>query len=70
MTGNFKVFTNAKANISSENFILIAEYDAEIATLGLKKSTRAKQIAILVDITIRIGKNWIDVIKTDIDKLI
>ncbi|MCA9827088.1 MAG: tyrosine-type recombinase/integrase, partial [Nitrosopumilus sp.] len=38
--------------------------------LGLKKSTRAKQIAILVDITIRIGKNWTDVIKTDIDKLI
>jgi len=46
------------------------EYDAEMATLSLKKSTRVKQIAILVDITIRIGKNWPEVAKVDIDKLI
>ena len=65
-----RAFDKAKAHISSENLALIADYDAEMATLGLKKSTRAKQIAILVDITIRIGKNWTDVIKTDIDKLI
>ena len=64
-----RAFDKAKGNVSEDNLNLIIQYDAEMATLGLKKSTRAKQIAILVDITIRIGKNWSDVIKGDIDKL-
>ena len=63
-------YAKAKGNLSSENLILITKYEAEMATQGLKKSTRAKQLAILVDITIRIGKNWPDVLKEDIDKLI
>ena len=65
-----RAFDKAKENVSDNNLNLIIQYDAEMATLGLKKSTRAKQIAILVDITIRIGKNWSDVVKEDIDKLI
>ena len=65
-----RAFDKAKENLSDINLNLIIDYDAEMATLGLKKSTRAKQIAILVDITIRIGKNWSEVIKSDIDKLI
>jgi len=65
-----RAFAKAKNNLSSENLALIIEYDVEMATLGLKKSTRVKQIAILVDITIRIGKNWKDVNKSDIDKII
>lgn len=41
-----------------------------MATLGLKKSTRAKQIGIIIDITVRIGKEWENVAKADIDLLI
>jgi len=65
-----RVFSKAKERISSENLVLIKNYDAEMATLGLKKSTRVKQIAILVDITVRINKSWSDVLKEDIDGLI
>lgn len=60
----------AEENISLENLSIIQRYDAEMATLGLKKSTRSKQIAIIVDISIRIGKNWSDITKEDIDRLI
>lgn len=38
--------------------------------MGLKKSTRAKQISIIVDISIRIGKDWSSITKSDVDGLI
>ena len=65
-----RVFSKAKEKLSSKNLMLIKNYDTEMATLGLKKSTRVKQISILVDITVRIGKSWPDVLKEDIDGLI
>ena len=65
-----RAYAKAEKNLSTVNQKLIINYDAEMATIGLKKSTRAKQIAILVDITIRIDKNWNNVIKEDIDSLI
>ncbi len=48
----------ARDNLSKENFSLLEKYDNEMATLGLMKSTRAKQLSIIVDISIRIGKDW------------
>jgi integrase len=63
-------FQRAERELSKENLDLIQKYDAEMATLGLKKSTRAKQISVIVDITTRIGKDWKDVTKSDIDGLI
>jgi len=63
-------YKKANESLSQENASLIQRYDSEMATLGLKKSTRAKQIAMLVDISIRIGKNWNVVVKEDIDHLI
>jgi len=65
-----RAFEKAKEKLSSENFDLIKRYDAEMATLGLKKSTRVKQISIIVDMSIRIGKNWREVTKEVIDNLI
>jgi integrase/recombinase XerD len=65
-----KNFERAERELSKENTDLIKRYDAEMATLGLKKSTRAKQIGVIIDITVRIGKDWNQVTKTDIDALI
>ncbi|MFM8658889.1 MAG: tyrosine recombinase XerC [Candidatus Nitrosotenuis sp.] len=63
-------FERADRELSKNNADLIKKYDAEMATLGLKKSTRAKQIGVIIDITIRIGKDWNQVTKPDIDALI
>jgi len=63
-------YQKARDNLSKENFDLLEKYDNEMATLGLKKSTRAKQLSIIVDISIRLGKDWTLVSKEDIDKLI
>lgn len=65
-----KTLQKAKERLSSENYSLIQRYEAEMATLGLKKSTRAKQISLVVDMSIRLGKEWGDVTKADIDLLI
>ncbi len=35
----------ARDNLSKENFSLLEKYDNEMATLGLMKSTRAKQLS-------------------------
>ena len=32
-----RAFVKARDNLSSENFVLISDYDEEMATLGLKK---------------------------------
>lgn len=63
-------FERAERDLSKENTDLIKRYDAEMATLGLKKSTRAKQIGVVIDITVRIGKDWNQVTKSDIDSMI
>jgi len=63
-------FERAERELSKENTDLIKRYDAEMATLGLKKSTRAKQIGVIIDITVRIGKDWNQVTKADIDAMI
>ena len=63
-------FERAERELSKESMDLIKRYDAEMATLGLKKSTRAKQIGVIIDITVRIGKNWNQVTKSDIDAMI
>jgi len=65
-----RTFQKARDNLSKENFSLLEKYDNEMATLGLKKSTRAKQLSIIVDISIRIGKDWKEITKEDIDRLI
>lgn len=65
-----KTLQKAKERLSSENYSLIQRYEAEMATLGLKKSTRVKQISLVVDMSVRLGKEWGDVTKTDIDLLI
>jgi Holliday junction resolvase RusA-like endonuclease len=64
------IMRKAEKNLSAENFSLIIKYDTEMATLGLKKSTRVKQISLIVDMSIRIGKNWKEVTKEDVDNLI
>jgi len=65
-----RTFQKARDNLSKENFSLLEKYDNEMATLGLMKSTRAKQLSIIVDISIRIGKDWKEITKDDIDRLI
>lgn len=65
-----RIFAKAERTLSHENLDLIRRYDSEMATLGFKKTTRIKQISIVVDISIRLGKNWQEVTKTDIDNLI
>lgn len=64
------IFSKAERTLSEQNLDLIRRYDSEMATLGLKKSTRVKQISLIVDMSIRIGKNWKEVMKEDIDSLI
>jgi len=48
----------AQEKTSPVNFDLIQRYDDEMVTLGLKKSTRVKQLTLLVNMTIKIGKDW------------
>jgi len=60
----------AQEKTSSVNSDLIQRYDDEMATLGLKKSTRVKQLTLLVNMTIKIGKDWNKITKTDIDRLV
>ncbi len=43
-----RTYQKAIDNLSKENFSLLEKYDNEMATLGLKKSTRAKQLSIIV----------------------
>jgi len=63
-------FERAVRELSQQNLELVRRYDNEMATLGLKKSTRAKQIGVIIDITVRIGKDWNQVTKADIDGMI
>jgi integrase/recombinase XerD len=63
-------FERAERELSKENTNLIKRYDTEMATLGLKKSTRAKQIGVVIDIAVRIGKDWNQVTKSDLDAMI
>jgi len=65
-----RTYQKAIDNLSKENFSLLEKYDNEMATLGLMKSTRAKQLSIIVDISIRFGKDWKEITKEDIDRLI
>lgn len=53
----------AEKHLSDENLSIIKKYDAEMVTLGLKKSTRTKQISLIVGMSIRIGKNWNEITK-------
>ncbi|MEX0597682.1 MAG: tyrosine-type recombinase/integrase, partial [Candidatus Paceibacterota bacterium] len=64
------IMRKAEKHLSTSNLSIIKKYDTEMATLGLKKSTRAKQISLIVSMSIRLGKNWKDVTKSDIDELI
>jgi len=60
----------AQEKTSPVNFDLIQGYDNEMATLGLKKSTRVKQLTLLVNMTMKIEKDWTKITKTDIDRLV
>ena len=65
-----RMYDKAKEKLSSENFSLFQKYDSEMATIGLKKSTRVKQLTLLVNITLKLGKNWQEVTKENIESLI
>ena len=41
-----------------------------MTTLGLKKSTRVKQISLIIEMSKRLAKDWKEVVKEDIDNLI
>ena len=58
------------STLSPESVQLIENYDTEMINLGIAKATRIKQLKIIHSISRRINKEWSDVTKNDIDKLV
>ncbi len=65
-----RVWRQIKADLSAETVELFEKYDTEMVNLGIGKSTRIKQFQILLVLSRKINKNWTEVVKTDIDRLV
>jgi integrase len=65
-----RVWRQIRKDLPLETVELLEKYDTEMVNLGIGKSTRIKQFQILLTITRKVNKNWTDVSKPDIDRVI
>ena len=65
-----RVWKQIKSTLSEDSIQLIEKYDTELVNLGIAKATRIKQLKIIHSISRKINKNWSDITKNDLDKLV
>ena len=65
-----RVWKQITSTLSDDSIQLIEKYDTELVNLGIAKATRIKQLKIIHSISRKINKNWSDVTKNDLDKLV
>ena len=65
-----RVWKQIRSALSDDSIQLIEKYDTELVNLGIAKATRIKQLKIIHSISRKINKNWSDVTKNDLDKLV
>lgn len=65
-----RVWKQINSTLSQESIKIIENYDIEMINLGIAKATRIKQLKVIHSISRRINKEWSDVTKNDIDKLV
>lgn len=65
-----RVWNLIKKELFIENVELLEKYETEMINLGIAKATRIKHLQILLTISRKINKNWADITKSDIDRLI
>lgn len=65
-----RVWKQIKSTLSDDSVQLMEKYDTELVNLGIAKATRIKQLKIIHSISRKINKNWNEVTKNDLDKLV
>lgn len=65
-----RVWALIRNELSPENVKLFEKYETDMINLGIAKATRIKHLQVLLTISRKLNKNWIDVTKFDIDRLI
>jgi len=65
-----RVYRLLKNDLSEENYELIKKYDHYFVQLSLAKAYRCRNLYALLTLSRMLGKNWIDVTKSDVDTLV
>jgi hypothetical protein len=65
-----RVWTQIKTELSTQNRTILDKYDTEMVNVSLGKATRIKHLKIILSITRKINKNWNDVNKDDISRIV
>jgi len=65
-----QVYRLLENDVSDDNFQLIKKYDQMFARQSLAKAYRSRNLNALLTLTRMLDKNWTDVTKDDIDKLV
>lgn len=65
-----RVWALIRNELSPENIELFEKYETDMINLGIAKATRIKHLQVLLTISRKTNKNWIDVTKSDIDRLV
>ena len=65
-----RIWNQINSTLSNESVKLIEKYETEMINLGIAKATRIKHLKIIYSLSRRINKEWSDVTKSDIDKLV
>jgi len=64
------VYKLLEKDLSDTNFQLIKKYDQYFVQLSLSKAYRCRNLNALLTLSRMLGKNWIDVTKSDVDTLV
>ena len=65
-----RIWKQINSTLSQESIHMIEKYDAEMINCGIAKATRIKQLKTVQSLSRRINKEWVDVNKNDIDRLV
>ena len=64
------VFALIKKELSEKNVQLTEKYDLAMVNSSLSKATRHKNLKMILSLSRLLNKNWIDVTKDDVDRLV
>jgi hypothetical protein len=64
------IFKMCKNELSENNYVLIEKYDRQMVNDTLGHATRCKNLEVVLSLSRLIKKDWNDVTKNDISKLV